>query len=29
MNKIRFAMELIRTCTPLAILGLQILIYYQ
>jgi len=29
MNKIRFVMELIRTSVPVAILTLQILIYYQ
>ena len=29
MNKIRFCMELIRTGVPVAILTLQILIYYQ
>lgn len=29
MNKIRFCMELIRTSVPVAILTLQILIYYQ
>jgi hypothetical protein len=29
MDKVRFCMEMIRTCTPLAILGLQLLIYYQ
>lgn len=29
MNKIRFLMELIRTSVPVAILTLQILIYYQ
>lgn len=29
MNKLRFVMELIRTTVPVAILTLQILIYYQ
>lgn len=29
MDKIRFCMELIRTSVPIAILTLQILIYYQ
>lgn len=29
MNKIRFLMEMIRTSVPVAILTLQILIYYQ
>ncbi len=29
MDKVRFAMEMIRTCTPLAILALQIIIYFQ
>ena len=29
MDKIRFLMELIRTSVPVAILTLQILIYYQ
>lgn len=29
MNKLRFVMEAIRTCVPVAILILQILIYNQ